>query len=240
MADSKIVLFDIPSNDNPPKAWSLNPWKIRLLLNYKKLDYTTEWLVYPDIKPRLQPHFPADHQSFTIPTVKMPDGTYIMNSKFIAEALEKAYPEPSIHLNSPYQQPMLDHLSNAHEALQSVYQPGVYNNVLSEGSKEYFHRTRSEAAGMPLEEFEKQGENGSPWDDAAPHFQKITQMLKENEGPFFMGEMLSYTDLIYGAYLIFMRRIGEHMFQRILEVSGDGEVHLRLFEAVRPFAEKND
>lgn len=44
-----LVLFDLPSKDRC-HCWSLNPWKTRLLFNYKGLDYTTEWVEYPDIK----------------------------------------------------------------------------------------------------------------------------------------------------------------------------------------------
>lgn len=69
MASEQIVLFDLASR--PPRStWSLNPWKsdtppldqntqadkltARLLLNYKGLNYRTEWLEYPEIQPRLQ------------------------------------------------------------------------------------------------------------------------------------------------------------------------------------------
>lgn len=62
---SQIILFDLPSKDRC--AWSLNPWKsksrdflsnmkyqayqflARLALNFKGIDYKTEWLEYPDI-----------------------------------------------------------------------------------------------------------------------------------------------------------------------------------------------
>lgn len=33
------------------------PRKTRLLLNYKGLDYKTEWVEYPDIKPRLEKQY---------------------------------------------------------------------------------------------------------------------------------------------------------------------------------------
>jgi len=77
MASDQIVLFDLASR--PPRStWSLNPWKsnsparldhrqepvqdeltrsyhvARLLLNYKGLNYRTEWLEYPEIAPRLR------------------------------------------------------------------------------------------------------------------------------------------------------------------------------------------
>ncbi|KAL2159360.1 hypothetical protein VTH06DRAFT_2363 [Thermothelomyces fergusii] len=38
----QYVLFDLPSKD-PCRCWSLNPWKTRMLLNFKGVDYRTEW-----------------------------------------------------------------------------------------------------------------------------------------------------------------------------------------------------
>ena len=74
---AEIILFDLPSRAG--KAWSLNPWKSKLLLpfksgdpamtmtdptltpflarlalNYKGLPYRTEWIEYPDLRPTFQ------------------------------------------------------------------------------------------------------------------------------------------------------------------------------------------
>lgn len=32
----------------------LNPWKTRFLLNYKNLNYKTEWTEYPDLRKKLE------------------------------------------------------------------------------------------------------------------------------------------------------------------------------------------
>ena len=48
MSNNEIILYDLPSKD-PCKSWSLNPWKTRLVLNYKGLPYKTEWTEYPDL-----------------------------------------------------------------------------------------------------------------------------------------------------------------------------------------------
>ncbi|PSN72789.1 hypothetical protein BS50DRAFT_568392 [Corynespora cassiicola Philippines] len=47
---SQVILYDIPSKE-PKTCWSLNPWKPRLILNYKGIDYKTEWVEYPDLAP---------------------------------------------------------------------------------------------------------------------------------------------------------------------------------------------
>ncbi|TVY25310.1 hypothetical protein LHYA1_G005422 [Lachnellula hyalina] len=51
---SKLTLYDLPSKGHC-RCWSLNPWKTRLALNFKNIDYKTEWIEYPDIASRLSP-----------------------------------------------------------------------------------------------------------------------------------------------------------------------------------------
>lgn len=42
-SDSQYVLYDIPTKD-PVRCWSWNVWKSRFVLNFKGLDYVTEWV----------------------------------------------------------------------------------------------------------------------------------------------------------------------------------------------------
>ncbi|KAI0014877.1 hypothetical protein F4780DRAFT_151175 [Xylariomycetidae sp. FL0641] len=58
MATDEIVLFDLASKP-PCRTWSYNPWKARFVINFKGLKYKTEWLQYPDLKPRLAAHHDA-------------------------------------------------------------------------------------------------------------------------------------------------------------------------------------
>lgn len=61
---SQVILYDLPSQQGT--SWSLNPWKskqyntlpsvvlmttARMILNYKDIDYKTEWIEYPDLAP---------------------------------------------------------------------------------------------------------------------------------------------------------------------------------------------
>ena len=48
----EYVLFDLPGKDG--RAWSPNTWKVRSVLNYKKVPYQTEWIEFPDIVPKLR------------------------------------------------------------------------------------------------------------------------------------------------------------------------------------------
>ncbi|KAI2620432.1 hypothetical protein GGR54DRAFT_601068 [Hypoxylon sp. NC1633] len=170
----------------------------------------------------------------------MPDGTWVMDSWKIADLLEEKYPEPSLHLDSEYIPRLKKLLPGAIMALRSIYAPGVYNNVLSPASEEFFRRTREENFGKTLEEVAKDG--GEPaWKAAEPNLQKITALLEENtEGPFFDGKTVGFADFVWAGYLIFFGRIGEDVFDRALKASGNASTHLKLLEALKPWTERDD
>ncbi|KAI0551692.1 putative glutathione S-transferase [Xylaria curta] len=243
MAASKIILFDLGSSGPKNTSWNSNSWKTRFLLNYKGLDYETEWLEYPDIKPRLQEHLPdKDIKLYTIPTAIMTDGTYIMDSWNIAQAIEKENPSPCLHLDSPLREKVERHLISGRAALKPIYVPNVVRRLLKECNHAYWHETRSKLLGMPIDQFEKEhGGDGKPYKAAAPDFQAVTAILNENlEGPFFMGSTVSYTDFLWAGFLIFCRRIGDDVFQSVLETTGDAAAHSELLRALEPWSERDD
>lgn len=64
---AQTILYDLPTKQNT--AWSLNPWKskcgcvgrrrmltttARLILNFKGVDYKTEWVEFPDVEPKMK------------------------------------------------------------------------------------------------------------------------------------------------------------------------------------------
>lgn len=64
---SQTILYDLPSKRGT--SWSLNPWKskhnlnesravltraARLILNFKGIDYKTEWVEFPDVEPKMK------------------------------------------------------------------------------------------------------------------------------------------------------------------------------------------
>ncbi|KAI0189902.1 putative glutathione S-transferase [Astrocystis sublimbata] len=242
MATSKVTFFDLGSNGPKNKAWNSSAWRTRFVLNYKGLDYETEWLEYPDIRPRLKDHVPEDVKICTIPTVIMPDGTYIMDSSKIANAIEKICPSPSLHLDSPLREKVEAYIACAHIALAPVSIPNVPRRLLNERSHEYWHETRSNYTGMPLDQYEKeQGGDGKPYKAAAPHLQAVTAILNENlDGPFFMGSTISYTDFVWAGFLTLFRRIGDDVFWSVLEATGDGAVHQKLLDKLERWSARDD
>lgn len=240
MASEQIVLFDLPSR--PPRAaWSLNPWKTRFLLNFKGLDYKTEWLEYPDIKPTLEPHVAANPSTgtWTIPTVKFPNGTYLMDSRKIVDKIDQTNPEPSIHLDSPVLAKLEEIMPRLMGALRPVYFLEVPGNILSDKSVDYWHETRSKAVGMPLAQLGEESGGQRAWDAAKPIIHEVEVLLKENsEGAFFLGNTPSYADFVWAGFLIFLQRNG--VIEELYKVSGDSQLHKNLLDATAPWQKRND
>ncbi|KAJ4146500.1 hypothetical protein NW754_001965 [Fusarium falciforme] len=240
MSSDQTVLFDLPSK-SPRAAWSLNPWKTRFLLNFKGIDYKTEWLEYPNIKPTLEPHVSANESTgtWTIPTVKFPDGTYLMDSRKIVERVEKEHPEPSIHLDSPTLAKLEEIMPRIMGPLRPIYFTTVPERLLNEESVPYWHETRSKLAGMPLDQLNKEKGGQVAWDAAKPIIAEVEALLKENsEGPFFLGKTPSYADFVWAGFLIFLQR--NQVIDDLYNVSGDSQLHKDLLEATAPWHKRND
>jgi glutathione S-transferase len=185
------------------------------------------------------PSFPDELSAYTSPTIITANGEYIMDSRKIAEALEKAYPSPGLHLDSPYLIKLEGIMPELVGTIRGVYYPLVPQRLLSEASRPYWYETRVKTIGMPLEQMAKEKGGPAAWKAAEPHFAKVNAMLAEHpEGPFFMGETVSYVDFVWAGFLIFTRRIGE--FEKLLEASGNADMHLKLLEAVEPWSKRDD
>ncbi|TRX95021.1 hypothetical protein FHL15_004106 [Xylaria flabelliformis] len=182
-----------------------------------------------------------DKDEFTVPTIKLPDGTYIMDSLEIAHELEKRHPEPSLHLNEDERKRYVGFLSKAFESLRPVYILGVPNKLLNPVNHDYWHKTREPYVGMPLEKFVRENEGPQVWEGAAPHLANITAMLKENDkGPFFLGDTVSYLDFTHAGFLIMFRALGDDVWKPLLEATGDAELHLKFLEALKPWTARDD
>lgn len=159
----------------------------------------------------------------------------------IAAVLEEKYPEPSLHLDSPYLPKLRQFLMEAMEPLDGIYKPGVAFNVLGEASVGYFRSTREKACGMTLEQLAAEKGGAAAWKAAEPGLHKITALLKENsEGPFFEGKTPGLVDFVWAGFLIFMLRIGEGTFADALKATGDSDLHIKLLDAVKPWSERDD
>ncbi|TLD39559.1 putative glutathione s-transferase protein [Venturia nashicola] len=238
---AKVTLFDLPSKD-PCRTWSLNPWKTRLFLNYKEIEYGTEWVEYPDIAPKFKafgiPPNTDGNTPYTSPTIRLVNGkteTYIMDSKKIAIALEETFPKPSMHLDSEYLPQMYDLVAECQKYLMPFWMPSVPADVLNPVSAEYFYTTRLTKVGKPLQELAKEA-TPEQWDKSRPHFEKIAALLKTNGGPFVMGDSVSYADFVLVSFLQFIRRSHEVAFTKVLAVD---DTIKKVYEACGKWLERD-
>ncbi|KAI9155606.1 Cuticle-degrading protease [Paramyrothecium foliicola] len=243
MTEGKVVLFDLPSKDQDCACWSLNPWKTRLALNYKGIDYDTKWLEYPDVEPTLKsvglPPGESKDTPWTIPAIRFPDGTYSMDSKLIIKELEQRYqvPQyPSLHLEDPATERAYTLVGNAMGKLKGNLLPQVPKVVLSDVSAEYFNRTRKSWFNMSLEELREKNGGEQAWVTSKEDFGRIAKFLKENSGPFVLGDKVSYADFILVSFLHFVKRMeGDEDFKRLNEWP---EI-IALYKACEPWLQKD-
>ncbi|KAK0657927.1 hypothetical protein B0T16DRAFT_402762 [Cercophora newfieldiana] len=243
MASDPIILFDIPTRE-PRTTWSLNPWKTRFMFAYKGLDFKTEWVEYPDIKSRLEAHItpPWKQPIYTIPTVRFPDGTYLMDSKRIAEAINERYPNPPLRIESKHYTWLEKNYGRLMTDFEGVYLPNIPRRLLSEASQPYWYRTREEDVGMSLDQLEKERGGEVAWGLVEPLLKEVAGMLRENgEGPYFLGKEVSYADFWWAGFLLFVRKIGEDLWEELVRRSGeDGGAHGELLEGVKVWCERVD
>jgi hypothetical protein len=127
-----------------------------------------------------------------------------MKSENIIGGIEKRFPEPSLHINSPYH-------SQAIKAVQESLLPGaadilprVPGSLLNPPSAEYFERTRPKRWDCStLKEVIEQKGGDPAWKAAEPGYQKMVELLKQNpEGPYFMGTTCGCNLEPFGAVLM--------------------------------------
>ncbi|KAH7119376.1 hypothetical protein B0J13DRAFT_629518 [Dactylonectria estremocensis] len=180
---SPIVLYDIPTKDLQ-RCWSWNVWKTRFILNFKGLDYVTQWTEYPDIKPTFEKYFP-DETDFTCPTIRLADGeTHLMESSQIPARLEADYPTPAIHidLKSPQSEQLVENLRTAMIPIRPIYIYLVLTRLLSDKSTPFFSEKRAEDIGMSVEQYYQECEVEVAWEKAGKGFSGLAAMLKANGG----------------------------------------------------------
>jgi len=159
-----------------------------------------------------------------------------MDSAAIATALEAAHPTPSLHLDHPMQARVREVLIQAFMPIRGDVIPQIPEHVLSPGSIEYWVRTRTADLG-DLAAYRKEHGGEKAYEEARGALQAAAALLKESEGPFFLGQEASYADFLWVSFVMFVRRATEEGFQRIVGVD---EVLRKQFEACRPWMERDD
>ncbi|KAI7346761.1 hypothetical protein KC320_g7659 [Hortaea werneckii] len=237
--DSKLTLFDLVRQDGE-RSWSGNVWKARLFLNCKGIPYETHWVDYLTLKPTLSSlgSPPNEQGRYTVPTptVRLPDGSWIMDSLVIARKLNGMYAEPKLIFDETSLADVQKGLGMTARPLFPVIMPRIAT-IVTQDSKAYFREMRARDYGMPPEEFERTKGGKKAWADAEPGFRFLAELYgKENDGPFLMGSQPSFGDFVIVAFIECSMRVGEDMGERWLSMD---ERLARVHEACRPWIEKD-
>eukprot|EP01111_Echinosteliopsis_oligospora_P017920 TRINITY_DN795_c0_g1_i3.p1 TRINITY_DN795_c0_g1~~TRINITY_DN795_c0_g1_i3.p1 ORF type:complete len:258 (-),score=52.15 TRINITY_DN795_c0_g1_i3:47-820(-) len=219
-AQPTIVFYDIASGP-PVRPYAPNPWKTRYALNFKGVDYRTEWVELPDVTSLRKSlgvaasrQFPDGSDYFTLPIIKnTTNGTFVGDSFDIAVYLDKTYPnkptlipDSTIGLHTAFNA-QVDALFSQHGLLFGHGLP--FNPATAQQSKDLF-----------VERMKKINPNITSWDDLTVRGEERVKALKalelalgqfakvykkREEGPFLEGKTVTYADLIVGAWLCFFK-----------------------------------
>lgn len=238
-----IILYDLASRGRCA-SWSFNVWKTRLVLNYKGISYRTEWVDHVNIaeilvKTGVSPNTSGQGSAYTVPTIRLPNGTCIRDSAVIAQKLEELYPSPSLYHDANLQAKTEQAIGAIAGPLLPIYMSLIHRRVIVESSIPYFLETREKRFGMSLEKFEQSKGGEQAWKAAEPGFKLVSALLTEHKrdnGPFILGTQLCYADFIIAAMAESIRRIDMAMYERCLTYANKfGELH----EACKQWTEKD-
>ncbi|KAG4429709.1 hypothetical protein IFR05_014806 [Cadophora sp. M221] len=242
--EPEIVLYDLACTKNV--CFSPVVWRIRLMLNYKRIPYKTIFLEFQDIEPTFKelgitpPESAAENKiKYTVPAIHhLPTKTYMMNSTPIAQFLESTY------LNSPL--PLTSELgreieSKSRSVVGITFRASIMPRelgILSPPAQEYFRRTREASLGHPLNELLDAEKEEAAWNAASENIRGVGElMLKNNaEGPFVLGARPSYTDFFIAGSLQCARVVHGETYERMVVYPGYKDI----YEACLPYMEKRD
>jgi glutathione S-transferase len=143
-----------------PKPWSPSCWSIRYALNYKGIPYSVTKLSYPAIEPTCESLFPSmEGLDATVPIVEIlaPPYAAINDSTPIALLLNERFTEKDGFKDLRGLENVAKHEEEQKFLVRSLLRwimYDVYQNALdpSDGSKEFFKRTREEFLGVELKD----------------------------------------------------------------------------------------
>ncbi|KZT70427.1 hypothetical protein DAEQUDRAFT_708446 [Daedalea quercina L-15889] len=229
-----IKLFDLRSNLSP-QAWSLHAWRTRLVLNYKKLPYTTEWVAMPDLRTVIPavggPPTQENDPKYSVPVIidAIADPPVVLSdSTIIADYLEKTYPEPTIYPHGKESQMRYTAAIVDHVIMQMVFLVvPTAPKILSERDAEYFIATRKLVFGFDVQDIVARGpEEEAGWwqglEDGLSRLSALTDEIDHGERWLFgTAQGPGYADFVLVAALYaFKVAVPEGSWERIKRLNG--------------------
>ena len=175
---------------------------------------------------------------YTVPAIRLPDGSHVMESRVIAEALEPLFQEPCAHLDSPILEEVQEAWTVIFHAICPLVVPRMPRDILCEPTTSWFNIERSKMFGMTVDEWGAKHPEEEVRDKARIGFLKLAVIFKADaSGPFCLGETPSYADFLIVGFLEWCKIAGNDIYQRIVSID---ESFLHVHEACRPWLERND
>ncbi|KZT02815.1 uncharacterized protein LAESUDRAFT_684677 [Laetiporus sulphureus 93-53] len=220
MSQPLITLYDIPST--VPQPWAPNIWRIRFILNYKRLHYRTVWVELSDVETTLrairapQSSVRSDGRAiYSLPVIvdasrSRNSPTILSNASTIAEYLEVTYPaRPIFPEGSRALQSLFVHYIQEIFAkpLLPILVP-LTHQTLPQRSQIHF---RSTGPGPQLSGAQKE----QAWQAVKEQFDFLAGILDKNagtdgDGTVAMGRDVSYADFALCSVLIWIERVSPH------------------------------
>lgn len=159
----------------------------------------------------------------------------MMESRNIAEALERLYPNPPLHFDSPYQARIDTLMDKMLLPIRPIFVPLVPQIFLNPASQAYFVPSREKAVGTSLAKYGEGADTG--FEKAKPYFKELGEMLRENpEGPFLQGKEPVYADLVVVGWLRMLDGLG--WAGTVFDCEGGAEIK-KLYEAAAKWLERD-
>ncbi|EAU86550.2 hypothetical protein CC1G_07746 [Coprinopsis cinerea okayama7 len=244
-APPMITLFDVPRNT--AHSWAPNIWRIRFILNYKRLRYRTQWVEFQDVNATLyKMNAPPTGQSadgqpiYTLPVLVDPTRdprrpTILSNPNIIAEYLESAYPaRPVFPEGSRALQTLFVHY------VQEVFSKPLLPIMIPMSYQQLPPAMQSHfPGGAALSGPQKE----HAWRAVKEQFDFLAAILDKNtgdgdgDGVLAMGHELTYADFALCAVLIWIERIAPHDGWSRIRTWNSGRWH-RLYERCRDYMDE--
>jgi len=231
-----ITLYDI--SGHTPQPWAPNIWRIRFILNYKRLRYRTVWVEFTDIEATLHSIGapPSSHRSdgrpvFTLPVIVDPTRnpttpTVLSNPNNIAEYLESLYPaRPVFPEGSRALQTLFVHY------IQEVFAKPLLTIMVPLSQRNLSLRNQNHFS-PPAHSLPPGPERERAWMLVKEQFDFLASILDKNvgdgDGVCAMGYHVSYADFALCSVLIWIESMAAHDgWSRVREWNGGRWLRLR-------------
>ncbi|KAJ6587416.1 hypothetical protein DFH09DRAFT_1359166 [Mycena vulgaris] len=226
---ASITLYDSPGPNS--QTWVPTIWRIRFILNYKRLPYRTVWLEFPDVEATLRAIGapPSSRRAdgrpvYTLPVIidptRNPQAPRILsNANNIAEYLEASYPaRPVFPEGSRALQTLFVHYIQEVVAkpLLPIMVPLTHDR-LPERTQSHFRgasRTRTPMPALPSHALPPGPQREHAWQLVKAQFDFLALILDKNvgdgDGVVAQGHHLSYVDFALCSMLLWIEQMAPH------------------------------